>query len=56
MDTEVGQELQAPRGSEEAGACQAETESRVLTDYLEERVQMGLLELEVCLEFKECLD
>ena len=56
MGTEAGQELQAPRGSEEAGACPAETESRVLMDCLEERVQMGLLELEVCLEFKECLD
>ena len=56
MDTGAGQELQAPKVSEEAGACLAETESRALMDCLEGRVQMGLLELEVCLEFKECLD
>ena len=56
MDTGAGQELQDPKVSEEAGACLAEMESQALTDCLVGRVLMGLLELEVCLEFKECLD
>jgi len=56
MDTEDRQELQAPRGSEEAGGCLAEMESQELMDCQEERVLMVLLEPEVCLEFKECLD
>ena len=56
MDTGARQELRAPRVSEEDRGCLAEMESRVLMDCLEERVQMALLEQEVCLESKECLD
>ena len=54
--TEDSRELRGPRGSEEAGGCLAGMESPELTDCLEERGQMVLLEAEVCLEFKECLD
>ena len=56
MDTGARQELQAHRGLGEAGGCLAEMESRVLMDCQEERVLMVLLELEVCLEYRECLD